>query len=83
MSKIKFREVSMAKFKDKKSEERIFKIFGFMQPYVHTIHKNEFCSRQKYPRLLDMPPSSVSQAGHNYSIYSGIEATFHTVFQFF
>ena len=54
----------MAKFKDKKSEERIFKIFGFMQPYVHTIHKNEFCSRQKYPRLLDMPPSSVSHAGH-------------------
>ena len=27
----------MAKFKDKKSEERIFKIFGFMQPYAHTL----------------------------------------------
>ena len=50
---------------------------------IPTIHKNNFCSRQKYPRLLGMPLPSVSHAGHKYLSYSGIGATFHTVFQFF
>ena len=49
----------------------------------NTIHKKDFCSREKYPNLLDIPSNSVFQAGYKYEIHSEIEATIQEIFQFF
>ena len=60
-----------------------FSNFAIFLEWKPTIHKKDFCLRQKYPSFRDILSSLVCHAGHKYPIHFAIEATFQVPFQLF
>ena len=61
----------------------LFWYFPAAVSYIPTIHKNDVCLTQKYPKLWDTLPSLVFHGESKYLINFEIEITFHAIFQFF